>query len=607
MATIRTAIQIQNGMTPALKSMNSALNIVLNSFESLQTATHSTIDVASIQAARTELNKSEVAINDVEQEIREAADAQQNLNDKMNHGSSAANNLLRGVGRIAGAMGVAFGIKSITNLSDTMTSTTARLNLMNDGLQTTDELQGMIYQSADNARSKYVETAQAVSKLGILAGDAFGSTEEIVAFAEQMNKQFVIGGASVMEQTSAMHQLTQAMAAGRLQGDEFRSILENAPMLAQAIAKYMDLPIGKLKDMSREGLITSDIIKNALFSVADETNAKFEEMPMTWAQVGNAVANTMLQTFEPVIQGIGQGAQWVGDNWESIQPVFYGVAAGVTAYAIAMGISNAVTWLGVAANRALLVSMLSNPYTWVAVGIGIVIGAITKWVQSVGGISVAWMIAKDKILTGWDWIQIGFATGTTAVVNYTEGMKVEFLSNMQELVNGGIDLINEFIKVANNIPGVAFDLIDNVTFGATAKVEYEANKNARSKELESMKYDAQLNSKMRQMEIEIVRESAAAQADNSGVDYSSMYSDIADTAENTATMADSMEIAEEELKYIKDMAERETINRFTTAKVDVEFTSNNNINSDMDIDGVVDYFGEKLEESIISIAEGVHE
>lgn len=594
-------------MTPALKSMNSALNIVLNSFESLQTATHSTIDVASIQAARTELNKSEVAINDVEQEIREAADAQQNLNDKMNHGSSAANNLLRGVGRIAGAMGVAFGIKSITNLSDTMTSTTARLNLMNDGLQTTDELQGMIYQSADNARSKYVETAQAVSKLGILAGDAFGSTEEIVAFAEQMNKQFVIGGASVMEQTSAMHQLTQAMAAGRLQGDEFRSILENAPMLAQAIAKYMDLPIGKLKDMSREGLITSDIIKNALFSVADETNAKFEEMPMTWAQVGNAVANTMLQTFEPVIQGIGQGAQWVGDNWESIQPVFYGVAAGVTAYAIAMGISNAVTWLGVAANRALLVSMLSNPYTWVAVGIGIVIGAITKWVQSVGGISVAWMIAKDKILTGWDWILIGFATGTTAVVNYAEGMKVEFLSNMQELVNGGIDLINEFIKVANNIPGVAFDLIDNVTFGATAKVEYEANKNARSKELESMKYDAQLNSKMRQMEIEIVRESAAAQADNSGVDYSSMYSDIADTAENTATMADSMEIAEEELKYIKDMAERETINRFTTAKVDVEFTSNNNINSDMDIDGVVDYFGEKLEESIISIAEGVHE
>ena len=164
------------------------------------------------------MNKSEVAINDVEQEIREAADAQQNLNDKMNHGSSAANNLLRGVGRIAGAMGVAFGIKSITNLSDTMTSTTARLNLMNDGLQTTDELQGMIYQSADNARSKYVETAQAVSKLGILAGDAFGSTEEIVAFAEQMNKQFVIGGASVMEQTSAMHQLTQAMAAGRLQG-----------------------------------------------------------------------------------------------------------------------------------------------------------------------------------------------------------------------------------------------------------------------------------------------------------------------------------------------------------------------------------------------------
>lgn len=607
MATIRTAIQIQNGMTPALKSMNNALNMVLSSFESVQNASSRAIDTASIQAARAELNKSEIALNGVEQEIRESAQAQQDLNNKMNASHGAANGLLNQVRNIATTMGVAFGVKSILNLSDSMVSTTARLNMINDGLQTTDELQNMIYQSANNSRGAYLGTAQAVSKLGILAGDAFNSTGEIVAFAEQMNKQFVIGGSSIQESTSAMYQLTQAMAAGRLQGDEFRSILENAPMLAQAIANYMDLPVGKLKEMSREGLITSDIIKNAMFSVADETNAKFEQMPMTFAQVGTVIANTLLQTFDPVIQGIGRGAQWIGDNWSNIEPVFYGVATAVGVYATAMGISNAVTWLGVAANRALITTMLANPYTWVALGIGVIVGALYKWVQSVGGISIAWMITKDKVMTALDQMGIGIYGAGVAMGDFFGGIRADALSDMQIMVNGGIDMINEFINAINKIPGVAFDTIDHVSFGTTAQIEYEAAKNARAKDLENMKYDAGMNHTMRQMGIDIAREAAAAQADSSGIDYASMYGDIADTAENTASMADSMEISEEDLKYIRDIAERETINRFTTAEVKVEFSSNNTISSDMDIDGVVDYFGEKLEETINSIAEGVHE
>lgn len=607
MATIRTAIQIQNGMTPVLKSMNSALNMTISSFESLQNVSNTAINTASITAARAELNKSEIAINEVEQEIRGAANAQQELNNKMNQGSGAANNLLRGIGKIAGAMGVAFGVGKLMDLSDSMVSTTARLNLINDGLQTTKELQDMIYQSANNSRGAYLGTAQAVSKLGILAGDAFSSTQEIVAFAEQMNKQFVVGGSSIQESTSAMYQLTQAMAAGRLQGDEFRSILENAPMLAQAIADYMDLPVGKLKEMSREGLITSDIIKNAMFSVADETNAKFEQMPMTFGQVGTAVANTLLQTFDPVIQGIGRGAQWIGENWEAIQPVFYGAAAGASVYAVAMGVVAASIWLADAENKKFMLGLLTNPWTWIALAIGVAVGAIYKWVQSVGGAAIAWEIAKDKILTAWDYISIGVMTGVYAVTDFMGDMKVGVLTNLQEMVNGSIGLINEFIKTINLIPGVNFDLVENVTFGTTAQLENEANKAARAAGLESMKYDARLNHNMRQMQIDIARENAAAQADNSGIDYTGLYNNTYDTAENTAKIADSMEISEEELKYIRDIAERESINRFTTAEVAVDFTSNNNINSDMDIDGVIDQFAEKLEESIISIAEGVHE
>jgi tape measure domain-containing protein len=605
-ATIRTSIQLQNGITPVLKSVTTALNMTISSFEELQGVANNAINTASITAARQELAKSEIAINGLEQEIREAAEAQNQLNDTMNAGHGAAGGLLSKVKGIAAGLGVGIGVSKLMDLSDTMTSTTARLDLINDGLQTTRELQDMIYDSANNSRTLYTDTAQIVSKLGLLAGDAFGSNQETVAFAEQMNKQFKISGASIQEQTSGMYQLTQAMAAGRLQGDEFRSVMENAPMLARSIAEYMGLTVGELKDVASEGLITSEIIKNAMFNAADETNAQFERLPMTFSQVGTTVANTLLQTFDPVIQGIGRGAQWIGDNWSDIQPIFFGAAAGATAYAIAIGIVTASLWLAEAENKKFMLDLLKSPWTWVAVGIGIAVGAIYKWVQSVGGAAIAWEIAKDKILYAWDLIGIGVMTGVYGIGDFMGYMKVSVLTNLQEMVNGSIGLINEFIKTLNLIPGVNFDLVDNVTFGTTAQLEEEAAKRGRADALENLKYDARLNHSMRQMNIDIARENAASKAD-SGIDYAGLYNNTYDTAENTSKIADSMEISEEELKYIRDMAERETVNRFTTAEVKVEMTNHNNISSDMDIDGVIDIFGEKLEDSIISIAEGVHE
>lgn len=204
-----------------------------------------------------------------------------------------------GIGMIGTA--IADVAAKATGLSDRLALTKSRINLINDGTQTTAELMDKIYSSAERARGSYLDMADSVGKLNMLAKDAFSSNDEAIVFVEQMNKQFKIGGASIQEQSAAMYQLTQAMAAGRLQGDEFRSIMENAPMLAQAIAQEMGVSVGKLREMSSEGLITADVIKSALFNSVEQTNAKFEELPMTFEEVGNQLANSAIVAFQPVM------------------------------------------------------------------------------------------------------------------------------------------------------------------------------------------------------------------------------------------------------------------------------------------------------------------
>lgn len=603
MATIRTAIQITDGMTPAFRSMNSALNMVLSSFEAVQRASSNAIDTTSIQAARAELNKAEMTFNQIEQEIAQADQAQQRLNKDIKNGEGAARGMMGKIKMMVISLTAAFGAKQIIELSDSLTSTRARLDLMNDGLQTTAQLQNMVFQSAQRSRTSYIDTGQAVAKLGIIAKSAFANNKEMVFFAEQMNKQFKIGGASVQEQTAAMYQLTQAMAAGKLQGDEFRSIMENAPMLAQAIAAYTGKSMGELKKMSSEGKITADVIKNAMFATADETNKKFAQIPMTFAQVGTVIGNTMLQTFQPLLNAIGQGAQWIYDNWSTIEPIFWGLTAAVAAYALIMEIQTAVTWLAVAANRALMVAMLSNPIMWIALAIGVIIGMIYKWVQSVGGVRIAWAMLVNFLLFAWDAIKLGFMTGVNAVQTFVGNMTVKVLSLLQDMVNGAIDIINAFISVCNNIPGVAIGTISHVSFATQAAIANETQIAAREANLEQMKTEALTNAQQRQENIKAMQ--AAKAAEQNDAQLGGIGASSAKTADNTGSMKDSMEATEEELKYLRDLAEMEIINRFTTAEVNVEYTNNNNIASSMDLDGVISAFAESLEETIASVAEGV--
>ena len=220
--------------------------------------------------------------------------------------STATRELTGLMGRVAGAVVSMRGAQQLLSMADAVSQTTARLNRMNDGLQTTAELNNMIYQSAQRSRGAYQDTAGMVAKLGTLAGDAFHSTAETVAFAEQLNKQISLSGASTQGAQAAMLQLTQAMSSGTLRGEELNSILEQTPTIAQAIAKYMGVSIGEMRELASEGQVTANVVKNAMFAAAEETNAAFESMPKTWGQIWTGMKNDALMAFQPVLQKISE-------------------------------------------------------------------------------------------------------------------------------------------------------------------------------------------------------------------------------------------------------------------------------------------------------------
>lgn len=222
---------------------------------------------------------------------------------------STSNELATALKKVVNVYAIIKGAKWLVNTSDEMTSTTARINMMNDGLQTTDELNNMIYESAQRSRGAYADTAAFVAKLGTLAGNAFDSSAEIVAFAEQINKQLTLSGASTQEAQAAMLQLTQGLSSGALRGEELNSVLEQAPMIAQSIAKYMGVTTGEMRELASDGKVTAEVVKNAMFAAAKETDKSFENMPMTWAQVWTRMQNVAIKALQPLTDKISELAQ----------------------------------------------------------------------------------------------------------------------------------------------------------------------------------------------------------------------------------------------------------------------------------------------------------
>lgn len=607
MASIRSQLVLVDRMTAPLRSIQRAMNLALNSFESMQAASGRVIDTRSFQRAREELARLGAQLDELEEQARQAA-----------------------------VIGAAFSVKNIIGLADAMTQTQARLNLITGDLEKTAALQDQIMASANRSRASYQATADAVAKMGVMAKDAFDNTDELVAFTELINKQFTIAGASAAGQEAAMLQLTQAMASGVLRGEELNSIFEQAPTIIQTIADYLGVPIGQIRQMASEGQITAEVVKSAMLASADEINAQFEAMPYTFAQVWTMIQNTLLQAFEPLIQAIGAGAQWIYDNWSTIEPVLAGVGAAVLVVAAALGIMTVKQWL---LNSALL----ANPLLWIAVLIGVLVGALYKAVQAVGGLKNAWEIFKLIVVTRWNEIKLAFFTGVywvidlvdklklcwqkagTAIANFMGDMKVAVLTILQNLINGAIDIINDFIGLLNKIPGVNIEAIEHVTFATTAAAENEAAKQSRAEDLAAYEQeladakagrDAHLASLQDEVDdsasalraaIEQGRSEAAANSASEQTAAAGIGADTSNIAESAGSAASSLKGTTEDLKYMRDIAEQEAINRFTTAEVKIDMTGmTNRIDSNMDLDGVLNTFTEGFAEALEVAAEGVH-
>lgn len=370
----------------------------------------------------------------------EAAAATKRLQEQENIAQSVTNSLTSSVLRLAASYVSIQGLKKAVDLSDSLVSMRARLDRMNDGLQTTQELETMIYQSAQRSRGSFTDTMGLVSQLGTMAGDAFGSSKEIVQFAEQLNKQLALSGASGSSAQAAILQLEQGLASGVLRGDELNSVMEQAPALAKSIADYMQVSVGELREMGSQGQITADIVKNALFAAAKDTNAEFEKTPMTWAQVWTVASNTAVRALDPLLTAIN----WVANNLDVAIPLVVSLGAAFGVLLIAANWTNILaTATKTAASMQAFYNavMAANPIALTAAAVLVLVAAVYGGVAAFNKLTGS-SISATGIITG------AFTTMGAFILNGT----------LVPLHNGFAAFVN-FLGNAFNDPITAIDVL----------------------------------------------------------------------------------------------------------------------------------------------------
>lgn len=707
---------LNDGISGVLRKINTALNTTLNAFEQVQRASGRAVDTAQIQAARAALVEANREVDDMAEGYRRAAQQEEVLNKGLRNGTSAADGLLGKVKGIVATLAAGAGAKALLGLSDKLTSTTARLSFLVDDGGSVDELEQKIMASAQRSRAAYLDTASAIASMGANAGRAFESNDELIAFMEQVNKQFVIGGATAEGQSAAMLQLTQAMAAGALRGEELNSILENAPGIARAIESYMGVAEGSIKSYAEEGLITADVVKNALLSVADETNAKFESMPMTWAQICTKMQNTALAAFEPVLTRLNQvansaqfntvidgainglamlasvatgvldllinGASFVVDNWSWISPIVYGLVAAFIAYnavalitnginaamalaegvkAAALMMSTGATFAQTAAQYGLNAALAACPITWIVVAVIALVAAIYAACSAIakftgiansgfgviaGGINVVIQFFVNLSLTVANialgiWNALGACAQNIGIAfsNVISGVQAWFYN----LLSTALTVVAGICEALNKLPFVEFDYsgITNAASDYAAKAA-EASGNIQDFVSVGDAFNEGMST------FDTWQDGWVGDAFNAGANWgdgvasgisdavgglfdmdlgaatdygagglgTGGYGDFAmddllgntgQTAANTGAAADALSTSTEELEYLRDIAERDAINRFTTAEVRIDMTGmTNRIEGGADLDGVISTLTDGFTEALLTAAEGVH-
>lgn len=689
-----------------LEQLRMQLNQAIQEQNSLNQAMQN-MDVSAANDAYLRLSQT---VGNTERYIRDNVDEQGRFNQEISAGTQQANELTNTIKRAVAAYVSIQTVGKALNISDELVQTTSRLNMMNDGVQTTAELVNMVYAAAQDARGSFSQMADVVARFGNNAKDAFSSSEEVVAFADLIQKQMTIAGASTQEAANAELQLSQALGSGVLRGDELNSIFEQAPNLIQNIADYLDVPIGKIREMAADGELSADVVKAAIFSAADDINSKFNEMPMTWGQIWQSMQNTALIAFQPVLQRLNdlanseafqtfiQGAieamatlanillnvfevaasvgAFIGDDWSIIAPIIYGVIAALGAYLAIMGIVNAITAISAAidATKAaadalaagqtflwtvrqygLNAALAACPITWIIVLIIALIAIIFAVCNAIakmtgiansgfgvitGDVNVVIQFFKNLGLTVAN-IALGIGNAIAALASNMMTAFHNAICSVQSwfynLLSTALSVIEGICSALNKLPFVEFDYsgISSAADDYAAKAS-EAAGNKEDYQSISDAFNEGFTT------FDAFQDGWASDAFNAGAawgdgiadkvsnfslsdvfgqtdipnvgDYTSGFNDaiansgvgdsIGDIDDNTGKIKDSLDVTEEDLKYLRDIAEQESINRFTTAEVTINQTNNNNVSSDTDLDGFITALDDAMGEAIDEVTNG---
>jgi len=403
MATISASIALQDKMTPVMSPILRSINNVISGMERMDKASQNCMDTKAIAAAKTEINRASAAMKQFETSMAGAAKEQNNLTRATSNGTTASNGFMSSLKGVATTIATVVGLGKMVNMADTYSNTISRLNLMNDGLQTTDQLQNNILSSANDARAQYQSMADMVGKLGIMAGGAFESSDQIVRFAELLQKNYKIAGTSASEAASATTQLTQALASGVLRGDELNSVMENAPTVIQAIERYLGVDIAQIRKLAEEGELTADVITKAMFASADQTEAAFQAIKPTFSDIWTVFSNNAGEAWEKVNRGMSDLA-----NSPGMTTFFANAVAGIEN--LTPAISAIVTSL---------VDMFNDP--GVQNFINGIIQGMTKVIGVVAG-AIPTVVDFITQFTGVDGIANGFLVLVGGVVAFKAAM-----------------------------------------------------------------------------------------------------------------------------------------------------------------------------------------
>ena len=658
MATVQSTLKLFDAFSRPLQNITQALNMSISAMESLQSTTNKNTNIAKTFAAAKQKIASAEA--DIRSAIDQSTQAQQKFNRSVQEGKSKTNQLLLTAKRLIGAYISLQAARSAISASDTFISTQARLGLIVDEGQTTDQLKDNIFAAAERARGDFVTMANSASKLGLLAGDAFSDTNEVVSFTETMQKAFKISGASIMEQQAGMYQLTQAMAAGKLQGDEFRSIMENAPMLADAIAKFTGKSKGELKMMSAEGTITADIIKGALFSAADDINAKFETLPKTFGDVFQQFKNDAFQAFEPVFQRLNgwlnstQGSAFVQSmtnaiygtapvvdfllrmviwaigvvqsGWSVIEPMLTMITFALALWALQQ-IPLLITklWLMIQAWM-----LLNLPILLVGAAIGLLIYALYRWGDVVTEV-LGFVGGLFGVLFGFIYNKFAlFANITLSIAEFFINVWKDPIYAVKklfyDLVINSLQWMENLAKgienIINKIPGLEVNMTDGLS--NILKNLEEARGNLKSKEdvvqlmrfeqkdyADAFKFGQKIGQSVGNFAADGVQRifnAGKAMFDTPKFDgaFGMPELDNINRINEIGKINDTVDVSSEDIKVMRELAELRNIQNFVSLTPTVRVQTGD-INNGYDIDTVVARIEQKLEEEFVASAQGVYE